>query len=303
MPAKGDIKGNEIIYQNKDEVCMKCSNTNTVFTLSPECLNDAQKVTWHEDVSIGGYIRGTIDGKMIFIHRFFLREDIEKLDNPTSIQVDHIDRNPLNNKLDNLRLVSSRINNLNKDQTDNAIVPVNGVTLTRHSGNYTASVYINCKYINIGEFKDPYDAGLVYDSYIYHNLPESEWGAMNIKQGKIPEDVLEKYNIDPNDPSTIPFIPSSKHGNNHYKGTTFNKKNNEWRAYVYNNDGKPIHVGRSKSEIESAAMRETYLIEHPELNNKINSSNINWPKETDDKINIVGIILDKDELEKETRGY
>ena len=160
----------------------------------------------------------------------------------------------------------------------------------------------------MGRYRDKYDAGLVYDRFIYLHRPESEYDATNLYNDKYPQEVLDKYNIDSNDLSTIPFIPSNKIGSSKYSGVYFDKSDGCWKAYVRNKDRNQIAIKQSKymDEIEIAAYREQYLLDHPELDqtNPCNYSNIIWhDEESDGLINVIGIILTRDEMEEKTRGY
>lgn len=58
------------------------------------------------------YARTRFDGSKIVMHRFILRKELA--DDPKGI-VDHINRNTLNNRRENLRITDSSGNNRNKD--------------------------------------------------------------------------------------------------------------------------------------------------------------------------------------------
>lgn len=66
--------------------------------------------------------------------------------------VDHIDRNPLNNRITNLRLVNAQQNNQNKDTYYNSPFGVSGVTWHKHTGKYLARIKVNRREIHLGVF-------------------------------------------------------------------------------------------------------------------------------------------------------
>lgn len=69
-------------------------------------------------------------------------------------QIDHIDGNPLNNKLDNLRDVESRENQLNCKLGSNNTSGHKGVNYDKERENWYSCIYDNGKYVYLGAFKN-----------------------------------------------------------------------------------------------------------------------------------------------------
>lgn len=69
-------------------------------------------------------------------------------------QIDHINRDPLDNRLKNLREVSSQCNIRNQSVNSANTTGIKGVCPYKDSGQYFAYIYINYKNFHLGSFKD-----------------------------------------------------------------------------------------------------------------------------------------------------
>lgn len=99
-----------------------------------------------------GYLGITIHKKSISFHRLVAHCYLG-LDLDSKLQVDHIDRNKLNNHVTNLRLVTITENSLNRVSTEDA----KGYYITP-SGYFRVIVNINNTTIKYGSYKSEYDA-------------------------------------------------------------------------------------------------------------------------------------------------
>ena len=70
----------------------------------------------------------------------------------TSLQVDHIDHDRLNNRIENLRLVTNSINGKNTKMHKNNTTGVTGVTFDKNRNKYKAQIVVNHKLDNLGRF-------------------------------------------------------------------------------------------------------------------------------------------------------
>lgn len=78
------------------------------------------------------------------------------------VSVDHIDNDPSNNKIDNLRLANNRQQMKNSRSWKNSKVKYKGVfPITRHN-KYFARIRVDGKYLYLGSFLDPFDAHKAY---------------------------------------------------------------------------------------------------------------------------------------------
>lgn len=98
------------------------------------------------------YVEGNKDGKFIRLNRFLLNVTDRK------IEVDHIDGNPLNNRLDNLRVCSRSQNAMNtRTRTDNTS-GCRGVTLDKRANKWVAYITVDGKTTYLGNYTDKDEA-------------------------------------------------------------------------------------------------------------------------------------------------
>lgn len=111
-------------------------------------------------LSSEGYRAVWIDGNRYQAHRvvFFLVHGY------MPSQVDHIDCNPMNNSIDNLRAADSSGNNRNKKKSSKNSSGFKGVTWNKHNKRWAAKIGVDGATINLGMFTTPEAAHEAYKS-------------------------------------------------------------------------------------------------------------------------------------------
>jgi hypothetical protein len=143
-----DKEGNSIInlYNNKKEIVdftIVDENLWHSLTLYSWCLNN-------------GYVSGIVNSKRIRLHRFLINDATD------ADVVDHINNNPLDNRLCNLRIVNTSENNHNKKKlksVNNMIYK--GVYKLKNS--YNALISKDNITYNLGSFDTEIIAGIAYN--------------------------------------------------------------------------------------------------------------------------------------------
>lgn len=97
-----------------------------------------------------GYLQTTIDGRLHFNHRLIFLMHHGHL--PTC--VDHIDGNPANNRIENLREASRRQNSWNQARTRNTASGVKGVTWQERNKKWKVRVMVSGVSHYCGLFED-----------------------------------------------------------------------------------------------------------------------------------------------------
>jgi hypothetical protein len=115
---------------------MKRFKNRTIFIDSEdEYLLD--KYSWY----VGVYLYNYIDGKHTQLHRVIMEKELidYELKNGKMGYVDHINRNPLDNRRCNLRVVSQHDNIMNRDKQNNNTSGYKGINITVN-GTYHVSL-------------------------------------------------------------------------------------------------------------------------------------------------------------------
>lgn len=172
-----EVRGNATaIYLNRDDG----SVFETLVDTADLSRLLACEISWHVD---GGgskafYVRGNIkeDGKYrtVRLHRWLL--------NPAShLVVDHINNNPLDNRKENLRIVTQAENNQNlKGAKKNSKSGIRGVRWHKKDRKWEARATLHGKLKTIGMFNSKEEAASAVAAYRAKHMPFSkeamEWG-------------------------------------------------------------------------------------------------------------------------------
>jgi hypothetical protein len=99
-----------------------------------------------------GYCSVVIDGRRIYSHRLAWMFEVGEI--PDGMEIDHIDHNPSNNRISNLRLVTKTGNRKNRSRDSRNKSGVNGVHWAPHANAWSAQIRSNRKTTHIGYFKN-----------------------------------------------------------------------------------------------------------------------------------------------------
>ena len=117
-----------------------------------------------------GYRRVSINNKNYLYHRvvYFLHNENWKIhDNSRDNLIDHIDRDKLNNNIENLRVVTNQQNAWNQNRK--------GYTFNKRDGKYMARIKVDGKKKHLGCFENEDDARNAYlnAKAIHHRIPQA----------------------------------------------------------------------------------------------------------------------------------
>jgi len=73
-------------------------------------------------------------------------------------EIDHIDQNKHNNRVENLRVVTRQVNSMNKPKNKNNTSGHKGVSFCKQTQRWSAQIKINHKKFNLGRYIDINDA-------------------------------------------------------------------------------------------------------------------------------------------------
>jgi hypothetical protein len=107
-----------------------------------------------------GYCNGDIDGKTFRLARLIMNCD------DSTMMVDHINSNKLDNRRANLQIVSSLQNSQNKSKAKNKSSKYIGVSYRTKDKNWEASIYYNKKLLYLGRYKTEQDAAIARNNKV-----------------------------------------------------------------------------------------------------------------------------------------
>lgn len=162
MP-KGFLKGNTLGKNNKKYNTYNIkgsygvgytSNTNEEFYFDLEDYHIIKDFCWHK--SFYGYLESRDSGsnKIIKMHKLLV--DVSDI----KLEIDHADRNKMNNRRKNLRVVTRTFNNINQNATVNSKTGVRGVYKNKKREKYDVS--FQAKGVSITKRFDTFDDACKY---------------------------------------------------------------------------------------------------------------------------------------------
>lgn len=122
--------------------------------VSPEDLDAVCRYQWKVTTPKPGfsYARATVEGKLVFMHRWLMRDELRP-----GLVVDHIDGDGLNNRRENLRVCTYSDNSANT-RTRRRFKGV-----SRYSGSWVARICKHGRSYYLGSFKTARRAAAAYN--------------------------------------------------------------------------------------------------------------------------------------------
>ncbi len=120
-------------------------NNGSMAIIDPEDFPKIKDYTWRIDST--GYASTTIDKKPVRMHRVVAPVK-------PNLVVDHINRNKLDNRRSNLRVVEHKINIINHNLFHKNTSGCSGVSFNKRLEKFESYITIDCKKIHLGFFSE-----------------------------------------------------------------------------------------------------------------------------------------------------
>ena len=129
-----------------------------VALVSDEWFEELNRFKWHVLTGYAARNTSRIFGKQkhIWMHKVVAGASSET-------EVDHVDRNRLNNQVENLRVCTSTQNKQNRCRYSNNTSGYKGVTYHQKSGKWRARIDVDRQSVYLGYYATPEEAARVYD--------------------------------------------------------------------------------------------------------------------------------------------
>lgn len=107
-----------------------------------------------------GYVQRGSCSSAVLMHRQILQA-------PRGIEVDHVNRDPLDNRRCNLRLATRRQNECNKGLKSTNTSGYKGVKYHKREKKWRAEIRLNGRTVHIGSYKTPREAAIAYNNMAF----------------------------------------------------------------------------------------------------------------------------------------
>jgi hypothetical protein len=183
--------------------------------------------------NVAAAIMGSGTNKGIKMHHFLFGNP------PLGFEYDHINRNPLDNRKDNVRLVTAEQNQWNRGLTKANSSGFKGVT--SYKKGWKAVIWNKSRPINIGFYPTKEEAIVAYNLMASELHGEFAW-----------ENEISDVDFEIAREKIISHNPGMRRDNKSgYRGVYSDSKRNKWAADIRTN-GRTIHLGRFDSKEEAA---------------------------------------------------
>jgi len=137
---------------------IKMNNTDKVILIDDENYDWLIKYKWYLDITGYARINIWISGKRTqkLIHQLIINSQKGE-------EIDHIDRNTLNNQKENLRVVNKAQNQMNSKSRNGSVSKFKGVGWHKRDKKWTAKICLNYKTRWLGYFNNEIDAAKAYN--------------------------------------------------------------------------------------------------------------------------------------------
>jgi len=153
-------------FRKNIKKCKECLNVRR----NLKCCYDLGYIYWEYSNGMtervgnlnNGYLRFGLNGKSIYVHRY-LYEQYHNIKLKQDEYIDHMDRNRLNNCIENLRVVNNQQNSQNRSHRKNCSSKFKGVCFYKRDKKWHAYLDYNKKRIHIGYFDNEIEAAEAYN--------------------------------------------------------------------------------------------------------------------------------------------
>ena len=136
-----------IRYYIDGDTAVCTTYSGVMFYVDSEDINRVKVIGW--SLGTGGYLYGGIPGtrKKVRLHRYILNvsDDVNC--------IDHIDKNKLNNRKNNLRICSTKENARNSREKEENKSGFSGVSRCKDSNKWRARIVVDGKEISLGRYE------------------------------------------------------------------------------------------------------------------------------------------------------